>query len=144
MEASVLEGLEPTIEMAERAGITLLLEPLNTRHDHEGYWLTSSDRGADICRKMDSKRMKMLFDCYHMQIMEGDLVSHIENNIDVIGHFHCAGVPGRNEPFIGEVNYPFIIRKLADLNFEGIFGLEYRPSMEDAQSLAATLDHLSV
>jgi hydroxypyruvate isomerase len=143
MEASVLEGLEPTVEMAEGAGITLLLETLNTRHDHAGYWLTSSDRGAEICRKMDSKRMKMLFDCYHMQIMEGDLVNHIENNIDVIGHFHCAGVPGRHEPYIGEVNYPFVLQRLADLDYDGIFGLEYRPTIEDAQSVAATLNHLS-
>jgi hydroxypyruvate isomerase len=143
MMASVLEGLEPTLEMAESAGITLLLEMLNTRHDHAGYWLTSSDKGADICRKMESKRMKLLFDCYHMQIMEGDIACHIEANIDVIGHFHCAGVPGRHEPFIGEVNYPFILRKLADLDYGGVFGLEYKPTIEDAESVAATLDHLS-
>lgn len=144
MEKSVIDGLAPTLDMAEGAGVTLLLEPLNTRHDHGGYWLTSSDRGGEICRRMESKRMKLLFDCYHMQIMEGDLTSHIETNLDVIGHFHCAGVPGRNEPFIGEVNYIHIISRLSELEYGGIFGLEYKPSFDDAKSVAATLDHLSI
>ena len=105
MESSVLEGLTQTVDLAEKMNINLLLEPLNTHRDHVGYWLNSSDRGADLCRKIGSSRLRLLFDCYHMQIMEGNLLEHIRRNLDVIGHFHAAGVPGRNEIYSGEVNY---------------------------------------
>jgi hydroxypyruvate isomerase len=129
--------------MAEKAGVTLLLEPLNDKYDHPDYWLTSSDLGGEICRRIGSKRLRMLFDCYHMQTMEGDLVNHIKRNIDVIGHFHSAGVPGRHEVFIGETNYPFVLSQIEQLGYQGVFGLEYAPSMDDETSLKQTLAYLS-
>ena len=128
--------------MAEDAGITLLLEPLNTRYDHPGYWLTSSDRGADICRKFDSPRLRLLFDCYHMQVMEGDLIKHIERNLDVIGHIHSAGVPGRHELFRGEIDYPYLMDAVWRMGYRGVFGLEYMPSMNHVTSLRKTLAYL--
>jgi len=143
MMASVLEGLKPTVEIAEQARVTLLLEPLNTTVDHPGYWLTGSDRGAEICRLLASERMKLLFDCYHMQIMEGDLVRHIERNLDVIGHFHSAGVPGRHEVYDGEVNYPFLVEQIARLGYHGVFGLEYLPTVDGETSVRRSLAHLS-
>jgi hydroxypyruvate isomerase len=139
---SVLEGLKPTVEMAEKAGITLLLEPLNTTYDHAGYFCNSSGMGAKICRGLKSNRMKMLFDCYHMQIMEGDLVKHIESSIDVIGHFHSAGVPGRNELYLGEIDYPFVVGKIESFGYNGVFGLEYQPSIDDSESVKRTLEYL--
>lgn len=142
MMRSVLNGLKSTLDMAEKAEVTLLLEPLNRTYDHPGYWLTSSDKGAEICRKLDSERMKLLFDCYHMQIMEGDLLNHIKRNIDVIGHFHAAGVPGRNELYKGETNYPFVLNQIEKLGYKGIFGLEYEPSIDDEDSLCQTLKYL--
>jgi len=142
MMQSVVEGLKPTLDMADRAGVTLLLEPLNTTYDHAGYWLVSSDLGAEICRALGSRRMRVLFDCYHMQIMEGDLINHIERNLDVIGHFHSAGVPGRHELFIGEVNYPFLLAEIERLGYTGVFGLEYAPSLDDETSLRKTLEYL--
>jgi hydroxypyruvate isomerase len=142
MERSVLAGLEATLELAVKAGVTLLLEPLNTTCDHADYWLTGSDRGAALCRKFNSPRLKLLFDCYHMQIMEGDLLRHIERNLDVIGHFHSAGVPGRHELFQGEVHYPFLTRQIERLGYRGIFGLEYLPSMADATSVCKTVEYL--
>jgi hydroxypyruvate isomerase len=142
MMNSVIEGLKPTVEMAEKAGVTLLLEPLNTRYDHPGYFCDGSNMGADICRKLKSPRMKMLFDCYHMQIMEGDLIKHIEKNIDVIGHFHSAGVPGRNELYSGEIDYPFVIGKIEQFGYNGLFGLEYTPSIDEVESLNKTLKYL--
>jgi hydroxypyruvate isomerase len=143
MMQSVMEGLRPTLEMAVKAGITLLLEPLNTTYDHPGYWLSSSDKGATICRKLNCPNMKLLFDCYHMQIMEGDIVKHIERNIDVIGHFHSAGVPGRHELYNSELNYPFVIGQIEQLGYKGVFGLEYTPSVDDVESLSKTLEYLS-
>lgn len=142
MMQSVMDGLKATVELAENAGITLLLEPLNSTYDHPGYWLTSSDKSAEICRKLGSARMKMLYDCYHMQIMEGNLIKHIERNIDVIGHFHSAGVPGRNELYKGETNYPFVMSQIQKLGYKGIFGLEYMPSIDDDESLRETLKYL--
>jgi len=142
MMQSVTDGLKATLELAQGAGITLLLEPLNITYDHPGYWLTSSDKGAEICRKLGSPHMKMLYDCYHMQIMEGDMVKHIERNIDVIGHFHSAGVPGRNELYKGETNYPFVMSQIGKLGYKGVFGLEYMPSIDDEESLRKTLKYL--
>ena len=142
MMQSVLDGLEATVQIAEKAGITLLLEPLNVTYDHPGYWLTASNRAAEICRKLSSERMKVVFDCYHMQVMEGDLIKHIERNIDVIGHFHSAGVPGRNELYKGEINYPFVMSRIEKFGYKGIFGLEYMPSIDDEESLRETLKYL--
>ena len=142
MMQSVLDGLKPTLEMAESAGITLLLEPLNTAYDHAGYWLAGSDKGAQICRELGSEQMKLLFDCYLMQIMEGDLIKHIERNMDVIGHFHAAGVPGRHELYHGEINYPFLLSEIEKLGYKDIFGLEYMPSDDDEESLQKTVQYL--
>lgn len=141
MMDSVIEGLKPTVALAEAAGITLLLEPLNTAHDHPGYWLTSSDRGAEICRRLQSSRIKLLFDCYHMQIMEGDLLVHIERNLDVIGHFHMAGVPGRHEVYTSEIDYSYLVEKVSAMGYRGVFGLEYSPSMDDETSVKETLTY---
>lgn len=142
MMQSVLDGLKATVEIAEKAGITLLLEPLNDTYDHPGYWLTGSDGAAQICREIKSERMKMVFDCYHMQIMEGDLIKHIERNIDVTGHFHSAGVPGRNELYKGEINYPYVMDQIEKFGYKGLFGLEYMPSTDDGESLLRTLEYL--
>jgi hydroxypyruvate isomerase len=143
MLASVIAGLKPTVEMAERAGVTLLLEPLNTRYDHRGYLLASSDEGAEICRTVGSSRLKLLFDCYHMQIMEGDLVNHIQRNIDMIGHFHAAGVPGRHELYQGETDYPFLMSQIEAMDYQGVFGLEYQPSADHDSSVRKTLAYLT-
>ena len=131
MTESVIEGLRPTVEIAEEAGVTLLLEPLNTFYDHAGYFVKNSTKGAEICKALKSDRMKLLYDCYHMQIMEGDLVRHIEKSFDVIGHFHSAGVPGRHELLKGETKYPFVIDQIEKMGYDGIFGMEFEPSIED-------------
>ena len=94
-------------------------------------------------RRIGSDRLRMLFDTYHMRVMEGDLVKHIERNIDVIGHFHAAGVPGRHEVFNGETNYPFVLNQLERLGFQGAFGLEYSQSIDDETSLRQSLEYLS-
>ncbi len=143
MEASVLEGLKATADLAEKDGITLLLEPLNTTYDHAGYWASSSDRAAELVRRVGSERLRLLYDCYHMQIMEGDLVNHIARNLDVIGHFHSAGVPGRHEHYQGETNYPFLIGEIERMGYQGVFGLEFQPSIGDDESVRRVFAHLS-
>ena len=144
MRRSVLAGLKATAARAEKAGIDLFLEPLNDRVDHAGYFCTHSDEGAELCREVASPRMKLLFDCYHMQVMDGDLVSHIEANFDVIGHFHAAGVPGRHELKSCEVNYPYVLERIQKLGYKGVFALEYMPAIESGASLRETLKYLSI
>jgi hydroxypyruvate isomerase len=132
---SVVDSLKAACEVAESEGITLLLEPLNTLVDHKGYFVDSADEGAAICREVGSQSMKLLFDVYHMQIMQGNVIARIEQHMDVIGHFHAAGVPGRHELDSGELNYPEIMRRIDQLGYQGMFGLEYRPALAPDESL---------
>jgi len=142
MRDNVLDGLKATAERAEQAGITLWLEPLNDKVDHPNCFLTGSDEGAALCREVKSARLKLLFDCYHMQIMDGDLTGHIRKNLDVIGHIHSAGHPGRHELWLGETNYAFLVRQLETLGYQGVFALEYAPILPPGDSLRQTLKYL--
>jgi hydroxypyruvate isomerase len=132
---SIVDGLKAACEVCEPEGITLLLEALNTTVNHPGYFLDSSDEGAAICREVGSPAMKLLYDVYHMQIMEGNIIARIEQHLDVIGHFHSAGVPGRHELDDGELNYREILRRIDDLGHKDLFGLEYWPSLPEDESL---------
>lgn len=143
MRSTIEKALGDAAALAERHHFTLLLEPLNTHVDHEGYCLTSSDMGADIVRAVNSPALKLLFDVYHMQIMEGNVIAHIRRNMDVIGHFHSAGVPGRGEPYQGELNYPGILQAIEEAGYDGSFGLEYFPALADhAKSLRSVREYL--
>lgn len=131
-------------EIAAKHQFTLVVEPLNTHVDHAGYFLDSSDEAAEIIRAINNPALQLLFDVYHMQIMEGNLIAHIEKHIDIIGHFHSAGVPGRHELFSGEIHYPAIISRIEELGYQGCFGLEYMPAMTDhMESLKQTLAYLA-
>jgi len=131
MRANLEKALGAAAEIAERNGFTLLLEPLNTHVDHPGYYLDSSSEGAQIVRAIGSPSLKLLYDVYHMQIMEGNIIASIRRHADVIGHFHSAGVPGRHEHFETELNYPAILKAIEETGYEGCFGLEYQPAMQD-------------
>ena len=143
MRGNLERALGEAAEMARKADFTLLLEPLNTLVDHPGYYLDSSTEAAEIIRGIGNPRLKLLYDVYHMQIMEGNVIAAIERNIDIIGHFHSAGVPGRAELFDCELNYPEILKRIDALGYQGCFGLEYFPRMADSQaSLAAIRRYL--
>ncbi|HSV30539.1 MAG TPA: TIM barrel protein [Atribacteraceae bacterium] len=137
----IIANLKAVSGIAEEAGVTICLEALNSRVNHKGYLLDSSTLGFDIVRRVNSPSVKLLFDIYHMQIMEGNIISTIRENIDLIGHFHSAGVPGRNEHFLGELNYPNIFRAIRDTGYGGYFGLEYWPTMDDRESLERVRRH---
>lgn len=132
---SLVEGLKLCAPLLEENGITLLVEPLNTRVDHAGYYLYSSDEAFEIIDQIGSPNFKVLFDIYHQQIMEGDIISRVSKNIDKIGHFHLAGVPGRNELHYGELNYHYILKAIASLQFEGYIGLEYFPKEQPEKGI---------
>jgi len=131
----VIDTLKEAAEIAEAEGFQLFLEALNTLVDHHGYFLWSAEEGADIVRQVGSPRVKLLFDIYHMQIMGGNVIQRISELIDVIGHFHAAGVPGRHDLDIGELNYPNIISAIDDAGYTGLFGLEYWPAGDEMESL---------
>ena len=105
----LIENCKRVAELCEKANVTIVLEALNSLYDHKGYYLDSSYVGFEIVKAVNSPYIKLLFDCYHMQLMEGNLVNSVTTNIDFIGHFHSAGVPGRHELQNGETNYPFVI-----------------------------------
>jgi hydroxypyruvate isomerase len=139
---AIIETLTEAVAIAGKEGMILLLEALNSAIDHPGYFLTSSKDGFDIVKQINSPNLKLLFDIYHMQIMEGNLVNSIKNNIDHIGHFHSANLPGRNELYSGEINYRFILDEIGKTEYNGYFGLEYWPIGDSAESLKNTMDFL--
>ncbi len=142
--ASVVETLRAGGKAAAEFGITLLVEPLNTYVDHEGYFLYRSGEAAEIIREVALPNVRLLYDVYHMQIMEGNVLASIKKHLDVIGHFHSAGVPGRGELYSGELNYPGIISRIDELGYDGYFGLEYAPTTDHTESLRRTAEHLGV
>jgi len=124
---SLVDGLKACVTILEKEDITLLVEPLNTITDHKGYYLSSSREAFEIIDEVASSKVKVLFDIYHQQIMEGNLISNITKNIDKIGHFHAAGVPGRHDLTTGEICYPNVFDAIDKTGFTGYTGLEYFP-----------------
>lgn len=139
---ALVEALAMAGELVAKKGFKLNLEPLNTEVDHPGYFLDCPHESVAIVKEIGLDNVKILFDIYHMEIMRGNQTVFIENNIEWIGHFHSAGVPGRHEPFNGETNYPFIVDKIVKSGYNGYFGLEYMPLLESGESLRKTLDYL--
>jgi hydroxypyruvate isomerase len=126
-KANLVEGLRACVPRLEESGITLLVEPLNIHVDHKGYFLYRSSEAFEIIDEVGSNYVKVLFDIYHQQITEGNLINTIIQNIDKIGHFHAAGNPGRNELNRGEINYKAIFEAIRRTGFSGFMGLEYFP-----------------
>ena len=122
------EGLAPLAAAAERAGVTLLLELLNSKVDHPGYQCDRSWWGFEVVRRVDAAGLRVLFDCYHMQLMEGDLLRTIKADLDLIGHFHTAGVPGRRDlDDRQEIHWPAVAGLLRHLGYDGWVGHEFIP-----------------
>lgn len=136
MHDSIVSGLKAVAADLEDAGVTLVLEPLNTLVNHKGYYLWSSREGFDICRAVASPNVTLLFDIYHQQIMEGNLIQNITENMALIGHFHSADVPGRHEYGSGELNYANILAAIDKAGYQRFVGLEYNPTGDSAASLA--------
>jgi hydroxypyruvate isomerase len=141
---SVLAGLKELAELAEKAGVTLMLEPLNIHVDHAGYFLHGSDTGAELVRAVGSPNIRLLFDIYHMQVMEGNLIASLKKNMDVIGHIHVADVPGRNQPGTGEINYKNVFKAIEASGYQGYVGLEFEPTVSSEQAAAETLAMMHV
>lgn len=131
----IVAKLQAAAPLLEDAGITAVLEPLNVLVDHAGYYLVTTAEAAQIVSEVGSPNLKLLFDVYHQQISEGNVLRNLLDHLDQVGHVHVADNPGRHEPGTGELNYGVIFRKLDEAGYEGYVGLEYRPSKEPAETL---------
>ncbi|WP_459191514.1 hydroxypyruvate isomerase family protein [Halosimplex sp. J119] len=137
---NIVDVLSEVAPDAEDAGVTLALEPLNTAVDHPGYYLTTSAEGFDIVDDVGSPNVQLLYDVYHQQITEGNVIQTITENVDRIGHVHIADVPGRHEPGTGELNYENIFSTLDDAGYDGYVGCEFRPTGDPEAAMDAVLD----
>jgi hydroxypyruvate isomerase len=129
---SCIAGLAKIAPLAEESGVTLCVELLNSRIDHAGYQGDHTAFGVAVMQGVNSPRVKLLYDIYHMQIMEGDVIRTIRDNIQWIGHFHTGGVPGRHEIDASqELNYHAVALAIADLGYTGYLAHEFMPTRPD-------------
>ena len=137
---SCVAGLRAAAPVLEKAGMTAIVEPVNTRVTRPGYFLPSVREGLAMLRRVDSANVKLLFDIYHAQISDGDLIPQIRDHIALIGHFHIGDHPGRMQPGSGEINYRNVLRAIYELQqsgrFEGYCALEYHPSVSLPRTMA--------
>jgi hydroxypyruvate isomerase len=135
------QGIENTVKLlnavkkyAEDKGVTLCMELLNSKVNHPDYQCDRTAWGVEVCKRVGSPRVKLLYDIYHMQIMEGDIIRTIEQNMQWFGHFHTAGNPGRHELSVDqEINYKAVCKKIADLGYTGYICHEYTPVVKSAR-----------
>jgi len=140
-----ITGLNRVKKFAEDHGVTLCVELLNSKVDHKDYQGDHTAFGVAVIKGVDSPRVKLLYDAYHMQIMEGDLIRTIRDNIQHIAHFHVAGVPGRHEiDDSQEVQWRTVAKAIADLNFQGYIAHEWVPTGDPLPSLKHAVELLSV
>ncbi len=134
MEQTYIDNLKFAARACAEQGVRLLIEAINTR-DMPGYFLTHSRQAFQVIEAVGSDNLFFQYDIYHMQIMEGNLAATITANLDKIGHFQLAGVPGRHEPNVGEIHYPFLFDLLDDKGYDGWIGCEYRPKTTTTDGL---------
>jgi hydroxypyruvate isomerase len=128
-------GLKRIAPIVEKHKVTACMELLNSKRNHKDYMCDHTAWGVELCRRVGSDRFKLLFDIYHMQIMEGDLVDTIRENHEYLAHFHTGGVPGRGEiDETQEIHYPAVMRAIVETGFQGFVAQEFVPKREDALS----------
>lgn len=136
------KGLEPLMKVAEQNGVTLIMELLNSKVNHADYQCDRTEWGVQLCQKLGSESFKLLYDIYHMQIMEGDVIATIRKYHPYIGHYHTGGVPGRNEiDETQELYYPAIMRAIVATGYKGYVAQEFIPASSDPlRSLAVAVN----
>lgn len=138
-------GLKRIMALAEDLKVTVCMELLNSKINHKDYQCDHTSWGVELAKRIGSDRFKLLYDIYHMQIMEGDVIHTIQENIAYISHFHTGGVPGRNEiDETQELNYARIARAIADTGFTGYFAHEFIPKRDPLASLRQAVEICTV
>ncbi len=128
-----VKGLKRLVPTAEKHKVTVILELLNSKVDHKDYMADHTAWGVELVKRVGSERLKLLYDIYHMQIMEGDVIRTIKNNHQYIGHYHTGGVPGRNEiDDTQELNYTAVMKAIVATGYKGYVGQEFVPKRPDA------------
>ena len=139
---NMVDGLKKIVGYAEEKKVTLCLEMLNSRVNiemkgHPDYFCDDIDRSVEVCRRVGSERLKVLFDIYHVQIMHGDIIARLKKHAEYVGHVHTAGNPGRNEiDDTQEICYPPIMKALVEIGYKGYVGQEFIPLRDPVESLA--------
>jgi hydroxypyruvate isomerase len=127
-----VEGLKKILSLAEKRGVIVQLELFNSKINHPDYMADNSAWGIELCKRIGSENFKLLYDIYHMQINEGDIIRTITDNHQYFGHYHTAGVPGRHEiDNSQELFYPAIMRAIAKTGFKGYVAQEFAPAKEN-------------
>jgi hydroxypyruvate isomerase len=129
-----LSNLAYAAKQAASAGVTIVIEPINTRNI-PGFFLNRQDDAQAICAEVGAQNLKVQFDCYHCQIVEGDVAVKLKRDIAGIGHIQVAGVPERHEPDVGEVHYPYLFDVMQQIGYQGWIGCEYIPAAGTSQGL---------
>lgn len=136
--ANCAAGLAPLLALAEKHDVTLIMELLNSKVDHPDYQCDHTDWGIALCDKLGSHRFKLLYDIYHMQVMEGDVMATIKRAAPYLGHYHTAGCPGRHELNESqELYYPAIVETIRDTGFSGFLAQEFIPTWNDPKAALA-------
>jgi hydroxypyruvate isomerase len=135
-------GLKPMVELAEKHGVTMQMELLNSKVDHHDYMCDNHKWGVELCKRIGSDHFKLLYDIYHMQIDEGDVIRTIRDNHQYFGHYHTGGVPGRHEiDESQELYYPAIMKAIVETGFKGYVAQEFIPAAKDkAASLKKAIE----
>ena len=138
--ANVIEALKRASALLEPHGLVMVIEPLNTQHDHPGQFLTNAPQAYAICKGVGSPSCKILFDAYHAQISEGNLIPNIDRAWDEIAYFQIGDNPGRKEPGTGEVNWQNVFRHIHGKGFTGVLGMEHGNSRPGKEGERAVID----
>ena len=137
---AIVETLRAAKHILEHYGVTVMPEPLNIKVNHPGYYLTTAAEAFDIIREVDSPFVKVVYDIYHQQVTEGDIIPTVTKNLDLIAHLHSAGHPGRHELWEGELNYKYVFDAIDKEGYTGACGLEYNPLGDPVDSLKRAME----
>jgi hydroxypyruvate isomerase len=136
-----VQGLKRIVGVAEKNKVTIILELLNSKVDHKDYMADHTAWGVEVCKRVGSDRLKLLYDIYHMQIMEGDVIRTIQDNHPYLGHFHTGGNPGRNEiDDTQELNYRAVMKAIVATGYKGYVGQEFVPKRDPLTSLRQAIE----
>ncbi|HYP09362.1 MAG TPA: TIM barrel protein [Bryobacteraceae bacterium] len=140
--ASLVEGAKRAAELAAQAKLTLIMEPLNSKVNHKGYFLDTCVEGLKLVNEVGSPALKLLFDLYHEQVQAGDVSRTLADAAPHVAVFHVADNPGRNDPGTGEMNYPHLYKSIAKTGFSGYICMEYLPLADPVVSLKKAVDEM--
>jgi hydroxypyruvate isomerase len=140
--ASMLEGAKRACEFAAKADVTLIVEPLNDKKDHKGFFLTNCTEGTKLVKEVDNPHVRLLFDIYHEQVQAGNVIGTLTEAAPYTSVFHVADSPGRNDPGLGEIHYTNVYKAIAKTGFSGYITMEYIPSGEQVASLIKSVDQM--